>query len=39
MKLFGTMEIRENELFIGGVSTTNLVKKYNHRYMLWMSSY
>ena len=28
MKLFGTMEIRENELFIGGVSTTNLVKKY-----------
>lgn len=28
MKLFGTMEIRGNELFIGGVSTTNLVKKY-----------
>ena len=28
MKLFGTMEIRENELFIGGVSTVELVKKY-----------
>ena len=28
MKLFGTMEIIENELFIGGVSTVELVKKY-----------
>ena len=28
MKLFGTMEIRENELFIGGVSTVDLVKTY-----------
>ena len=39
MKLFGTMEIRENELFIGGVSTVELVKNINHLYMLWMNNY
>ena len=28
MKLFGSMEIRDKELFIGGVKATELVKKY-----------
>lgn len=28
MKLFGAMEIKENELFIGGVSSIELVKNY-----------
>ena len=28
MKLFGTMEVRENELFIGGLSSSDLAKKY-----------
>ena len=28
MKLFGAMEIKENELYIGGVSSTNLVSEF-----------
>lgn len=28
MNLFGTMEIRNNSLFIGGISTIELVKKF-----------
>ena len=28
MKLFGAMEVKENQLYIGGVNTTDLVKKY-----------
>ncbi|AJA47333.1 diaminopimelate decarboxylase [Clostridium pasteurianum DSM 525 = ATCC 6013] len=28
MKLFGTMEAKENELYIGGISTTNLCKEF-----------
>ena len=31
MKVFGKMEIIENELFIGGVSTVELVKKLPFR--------
>ena len=29
MKLFGTMEVKNNELYIGGVSSTRLVEEYN----------
>ena len=28
MKLFGAMEIKENELFIGGISSTELVNRF-----------
>ena len=28
MKLFGAMEVKDNELFIGGVSSTDLINKF-----------
>jgi diaminopimelate decarboxylase len=28
MKLFGAMEVKENELYIGGISSSNLVEKF-----------
>ena len=28
MKLFGAMQVKENELFIGGVSSSELIKRF-----------
>ena len=32
MKLFGAMEIKSNELCIGGISCSDLVKELDHHY-------